>query len=679
MSGTNSPTASLVGSDTLVSDPTSARPVLSVSDLTVTFSRSGHAVHALRGVNFSVAEQEVVALVGESGSGKSALGLSMLGLLPQRPSPEVSGKIDVCGVDMIHASEEVRRKNRRAHMGAVFQDPMTSLNPTMRIGRQVSEVAGSTAAALELMAAVGIPDAESRLRQYPHELSGGLRQRVMIAMAIADNPALVIADEPTTALDVTVQAQILQLISTLRRERKMSFVFITHDLAVAKSVADRILVLYGGRIVEEGSAAMVLAAPVHPYSVGLLRSRVSLSGDRHALLPTFSGEPLDPTTTPDGCAYAPRCPIAEERCKNEAPSLRGVDTGTSTHAAACLVRTSALVPIATRTVGRAPTWTDSRSEGSAAPLMLQANDVVKTFSLRSTARKRPLFALRGVSLRLRAGESLAIVGESGSGKSTLLRVLAGLMGPDTGTIERGQAGPQMVFQDAGASLTPWMSIGELLGERLRPEGISANERRARVARALEQVDLSPSLATARPYELSGGQRQRVAIARAIIVPPAILLCDEPTSALDVSLAASVINLLGCLRSELSIAVVFVTHDLAVARTVADRIAVMYLGRVVEEGPVEAVCADPGHPYTRALLAAVPGEGTGERIIGEPASPTNPPTGCAFHPRCPVATPSCSVDSPLLAVNAHATTATPIELHSGPSEHRLVACVHWGTA
>jgi peptide/nickel transport system ATP-binding protein len=649
-----------------------------VDDLTVTFTRNSKAVHALRGVSFSVAKSEVVAVVGESGSGKSALGLALLGLLPRRPAPLVTGRATVCGVDMTSAPEEMLRNNRRRNLGAVFQDPMTSLNPTMRIGQQVAEAAGSVDVALELMSAVGIPEPAKRLRQFPHELSGGLRQRVMIAMAIAGNPPLVIADEPTTALDVTVQAQILELIATLRRARAMSFVFVTHDLAVARQVADRIIVLYGGRIVEEGPASQVLASPTHPYTVGLLRSRVTMKGDRNMLLPTLSGDPLDPTLQPIGCAYAPRCPISRDVCAQGTPKLvavelGGVEHGDVGHRAACVVRTSAREPLALQEETLVAAGIPRLPIGEP-KVVLQANDLTKTFPMRVKGRRGELFALRGVSMQLYAGESIAVVGESGSGKSTLLRMFAGLSAPDSGTLERTGGRPQMVFQDAGASLTPWMPIGELLDERLSGEKISKEERRDRVARALELVDLSAEVVHTRPYELSGGQRQRVAIARAIIVAPSILLCDEPTSALDVSLAASIINLLGRLRRELSIAMVFVTHDLAVARTVADRIAVMYLGRIVEDGPVEEVCADPGHPYTRALLASIPGELNPERIFGEPASPMSPPTGCSFHPRCPVAEERCKVSSPLLASDGHLGVTHQMSAHH---DSRLVACVHWG--
>lgn len=651
--------------------------VVNVEDLTVTFRRDAVAVHALRGVSFSVAPSEVVALVGESGSGKSALGLAILGLLPRRPAPEVTGVVKVCGTDMISTTEEERRGIRRKRLGAVFQDPMTSLNPTMRVGQQVIEAAGSMSAALELMAAVGVPEPAKRLNQYPHELSGGLRQRVMIAMAIAGDPALVVADEPTTALDVTVQAQILELIANLRRTRQMSFVFITHDLAVARSIADRIIVLYGGRVVEAGAAADVLANPVHPYTVGLLRSRVTLSGDRNRLLPTLGGDPLDAASTPTGCSFAPRCALVENACIERVPNLGAIAGGPIEHRAACVVRVGGQDMPALESADLAMFEDRHDHDGRPREVVLQANDLTKTFSLRHRNRRAELFAVRGVSMRLHAGEATAVVGESGSGKSTFLRMLAGLTKPSGGTLERATGRPQMVFQDAGASLTPWMTVGELLTERLIGEKVEKNERRNRVASVLEQVDLPQGVTAVRPYELSGGQRQRVAIARAIIVPPSILLCDEPTSALDVSLAASVINLLGRLRRELDIAMVFVTHDLAVARTVADRIAVMYLGRIVEEGPIEAVCAAPGHPYTQTLLASVPGADAGAQILGEPASPLNPPTGCAFHPRCPVAQERCATSSPLLAADDRHLGDHSRHVAVGGADRRLVACIHWG--
>jgi peptide/nickel transport system ATP-binding protein len=612
-------------------------PVARVRDLAVTFERGGLPLQALREVNLDIAPGEIVALVGESGSGKSVLGLSLLGLLPENPSPQVKGSVEVCGVDMLNARQDDILALRRLHLGGVFQDPMTSLNPMMRVGRQIGEVAGTVEESVRLLEAVGVPDARRRLRAYPHELSGGLRQRVMIAMAFAGEPKLVVADEPTTALDVTVQAQILRLVEGLRDETQCSFVFITHDLGVAAEVADRVAVLYAGRMVELGAAGDVLVRPSHPYAAALGDARLTLRTDRTSPVRTIGGEPPDPRRLPSGCAFAPRCQIAIEACTAAIPELREVAAHGGS--VACL-RPDEANRVDEPTVA----WGPSEPVGNR--LALEVVGVAKRFKIGRGRRSKQLHALRGVDLRVAGGEVVALVGESGSGKSTLLRVVAGLIEPDSGDIAQILGGfPGMVFQDAGASLTPWLSVGELLRERLRADGLDRGDARDRVAEVLESVGLPAELIDARPKELSGGQRQRVAIARAIVVPPPLLLCDEPTSALDASLAATTLNLLGRLRRELGMAMVFVTHDLGVARLIADRVAVMYLGRIVEDVPADRL-ADVRHPYARSLLAAVPGSGV-ERIAltGEPASAMDPPSGCAFHPRCDRAQPSCPSRAP----------------------------------
>jgi peptide/nickel transport system ATP-binding protein len=613
------------------------RPVVSVRDLSVTFRRDEREVRALRGISLDVQPGEILGIVGESGSGKSVLGLSMLGLLPQRPEPEVEGELVVAGVDMLHAPEPERRANR-ARLGAVFQDPMTSLDPTMRVGKQLLEKAADEAECVRLLDAVGVPEAARRLRAYPHELSGGLRQRVMIAMAIAGEPRVVVADEPTTALDVTVQAQILELIRSLRDELHCAFVFVTHDLGVAAQVADRIAVVYGGRLAELGPSHEVLERPSHPYTAGLLASRLDLASSRLRPLPTLPGEPPDPTAHPPGCAFAPRCPVATDECSDGQPALVAVGEH---HTSACIRPREAAGALDDAGEWPAP-------EEPPGQIALECFRLGKAFDLGGFGtRKAQLHALRGVDLRVAPGECVALVGESGSGKSTLLRVVAGLLEQDDGDVALPlQVRPQMVFQDAGASLTPWMSVGELVGERLREERMSGAQRRARVAETLELVGLPAEVASVRPGRLSGGQRQRVAIARAVVVPPSVLLCDEPTSALDVSLAAVALNLLGRLRRELGMAMVFVTHDLAVARLVADRVAVMYLGRIVEDLPAETLLADATHPYTRSLLAAVPGPNRVHvPVTGEPPSPIAPPRGCSFHPRCEHVTPVCAERPP----------------------------------
>jgi len=626
--------------------------VAAITDLHVTFRRNGRDVHALRGVSLDIATGEILGLVGESGSGKSVLGFTMLGLLPQA---RVSGSVEVADTDMVTGDAKTLRKVRRLDLGAVFQDPMTSLNPTMRIGKQVAEAAGSDEEALKLLTAVGIPDPKRRFRAYPHELSGGLRQRVMIAIAIAGNPELIIADEPTTALDVTVQAQVLRLLLRLRDEIGCSIMFITHDLGVAAQISDRIAVLYAGRIAEIGPTADVLNQPAHPYTHGLLRSRLTLDTARHRKLAALAGSVPSPVTPLPGCAFAPRCVLATLACEATPPDPTTIAPG---RVSACIVP---FETVSTELGSRLTTTTEdiepetAPAESSEPPAVV-LKDGVKAFG--------KLQALRGISLTVADGESVALVGESGSGKSTLLRVIAGLEKPTSGTIElAGGQRPQMVFQDAGASLTPWLSVGELISERLRRNGMSRSQRQDAVAEVLERVGLPLDIAKARAGQLSGGQRQRVSLARATVVPPSVLLCDQPTSALDVSLAASVLNLIGDLRRTLDMSVVFVTHDLSVARVVADRIAVMYLGRIVEIGPADDVINDPVHPYTRALVDSIPDLGRESRVLpGEPASPLSPPTGCSFHPRCPIAIDTCS-DGQL-----------DVRLEGAPGSPHQIACI-----
>ncbi|MDT0235018.1 ABC transporter ATP-binding protein [Curtobacterium sp. BRB10] len=525
-------------------------PVVRVADLRVVLHRDGAPVEALRGVDLEVAPGEVLGLVGESGSGKTVLGLTLMALLPAAARPVVSGTVRIAGEDIVGTTAEHDRVVRKEHIGAVFQDPMTSLDPTMTIGAALAEVARNRAHVLELLTDVGIPDPAERLGAYPHNLSGGLRQRVMIALALARNPSLIIADEPTTALDVTVQAQILALLRRLRAERGCSVVFVTHDLGVAAELCDRVAVMYRGEIVESGPTAMVLEKPQHPYTRGLLASRIDLGTPRDRPVPSAH----DADRVDDLPAIWPQVVLGDT-----AVELRGVE----------------------RTFRSGPVW-----------------------------RRRSVEAVRGVDLTVRAGESLALVGESGCGKSTTMRIIAGLDTASAGTVSVfGSGRPQMVFQDAGASLTPWLSVGEMLAERVRAarRGVAAGAVAEAVHEVLDRVGLPQDIARVRATALSGGQRQRVAIARAVIVPPSVLLCDEPTSALDASLASTVLNLLGRIRRELGMTMLFVTHDLAAARIVSDRIAVMRQGRIVETGDADDLCAAPRHAYTAALLAAIPGD------------------------------------------------------------------------
>jgi peptide/nickel transport system ATP-binding protein len=524
-------------------------PVVEVEDLRVTLRRGQAEVEAVRGVSLTVGRGEIVGIVGESGSGKSVLGLSLMALLPAAARPVVTGRIRILGTDMVGTTATADRLVRKKHIGAVFQDPMTSLDPTMTIGNQLAEVTSNRREVVRLLTDVGIADPETRLGAFPHQLSGGLRQRVMIALSLARNPSLIIADEPTTALDVTVQAQILQLLLDLRESRGCSVVFVTHDLGVAAQICDRIAVMYQGRIVESGDVDTVLGRPEHDYTKGLLASRIDLTTPRDR-----------PILSAHGAGAGDALPAVWPAVVTGAPAVTIAD--------------------ARRTFSTGPFW-----------------------------KRRRLEAVRGVTLEIGQGESMALVGESGCGKSTLLRLVAGLDTPTSGSVTvAGDTGPQMIFQDAGSSLTPWLTVGELLGERLSAAvpGIRKPEVDRRIAETLERVGLPAEVSRVKGASLSGGQRQRVAIARAVIVPPTVLLCDEPTSALDVSLAATVLNLLGRLRRELGMSVLFVTHDLAAARIIADRIAVMNHGRIVEIGDAETVCASPTNDYTAALLSAIPG-------------------------------------------------------------------------
>lgn len=572
-------------------------PALEIRGLNVRLHRAGEVNHALKGVDLTIGRGEIVALVGESGSGKSTLGLAVQGLLPAESQPEVDGSIEVDGAQIVGASARLLREVRGHRVGAVFQDPMSSLNPTMTIGRQLREVLGADAP-VEWLERVGIVGAASKLRAYPHELSGGQRQRVMIAMAMCRNPVLVLADEPTTALDVTVQARILGLIRELRDSTGAAFLFVTHDLSVAASIADRVAVLYGGRLAEIGAVADVLDAPAHPYTAALLRARFTLDVDKTRQLPTL---PASSGLPEMGCLFAPRCILASPECTTVRPELSVVTQHSGQ--AACLHSEQVKRDLWDRV---ADDWPESRSLASDTQPVVQVRGVSKSFQLRG--KRNSMMALDDVSLTVAEGECVALVGESGSGKSTLLRIIAGLIPVTSGALEVTEKQPQMVYQDASASLTPWLTIGELVGERLRRGHRTRDEQRRLVAEALTRVGLDPATQNMRAHQLSGGQRQRVAVARAVVVPPRLLLCDEPVSAMDVSLAASILNLLESLRRELNMAVIFVTHDLAAARFVSDRIVVMQRGHIVEEGVADQVVNDPHHSYTRDLLASMPEHG-----------------------------------------------------------------------
>jgi peptide/nickel transport system ATP-binding protein len=578
-------------------------PVLAVSDLSVTLSREGRPSRVLDGISFDMFPGEIIALVGESGSGKTSIGLTLQGLLPREHLPKIAGSIRLAGIELVGAGGRTWRSARRNLVRAIPQDPMSALNPTMTIRRQMQESNWFSEGSIkDWLSRTGLPDPDRITDAFPHRLSGGQRQRVLIAMAMMARPKLLIADEPTTALDVTVQAQILDLLSNLARDQQTAILFVTHDLSVAASMADRILVLYAGRIVEMGRIEEVAHNPAHPYSAGLLDARFDLDSDRRRPLPTLPSERTPSSKVENVCAYATRCPIAQPDCMAARPPLKPASVHDG--AVACLHDEQTQFLSSQR--ADAKPWPAQVNPETAA---LKLSNVGKTYPTGAKSiwgRRQPQPILRSVNLSIKLGECVALVGESGAGKSTLLRIAAGLVVPSSGAVTRfDKAPPQIVFQDPVAALTPWLTIGEQIGERLRAVSLDGDYGRRRVGEAIKMVGLDPLLMDALPAELSVGQCQRAVLARAVILPPRLLLCDEPISAMDVSLAATTLNLLSDLRRRLDMAMLFVTHDLAAARIIADRIAVLKDGELVEIADPDAIVAAPQSTYTRSLVAAMP--------------------------------------------------------------------------
>ena len=644
-----------------------AGPLLQVDDLRVRFTTRRGVVQAVDGISYSVNRGEIVALVGESGCGKSVSSLAIMGLLPPRVT-QVSGRVLFGGRNLIGLAENRMRAIRGREIAMIFQEPMTSLNPVLTIGLQVMEPLqihlgmtdeAARTRALELLTQVGITDATRRLEQHPHQLSGGMRQRVMIAMGLACNPDLLIADEPTTALDVTIQAQILELMRDISQRLGIALVIITHNLGVVARYADRVHVMYAGRQVEEGPAATVFAVPRHPYTLGLLRSVPRLDRPRAGQLATIAGLPPDLASLPPGCRFAPRCPFVIERCAEQPPLVPHGDTQRS----ACW-RGDELPGLS---------WPEEKASPAIAPArepvpLLEVVGLTKHFAI---GRGQPVRAVEQVSFDVAAGETLGLVGESGCGKSTVGRLLLALETPTAGVVRIGgvplgginrtalrvlRRTVQVIFQDPYSSLNPSMTVGQIIAEPLLVHGIRRGRAaaRARVAELLDQVTLLGAMADRYPHELSGGQRQRVGIARALAFEPRLIVCDEAVSALDVSVQGQVVNLLAELKRTHGLAYLFIAHDLAVVRHLSDRVAVMYLGRMVELGPADVVYEAPLHPYTRTLLDAVPvPDPAVERLrprripVGEPPSPLNPPSGCVFRTRCPHAIGLCADEIPAL--------------------------------
>ncbi|WAA64669.1 ABC transporter ATP-binding protein [Microbacterium oxydans] len=643
-------------------------PLLRVSDLNVTFETKARTVHAVRGVSYEVNRGEFLAIVGESGSGKSVSSMAVMGLLPS--TANVTGSITYDGKELLGSSDRQLSKMRGSDIAMVFQDPLSALTPVYTIGQQIIEglklhqpglsAQALDARAIELLDIVGIPEPRRRVKSFPHEFSGGMRQRAMIAIAIANDPKLIIADEPTTALDVTIQAQILDVLQTAKDITGAAVVLITHDLGVVAGNADRVAVMYAGRIVETAPVDELFAHPAMPYTIGLLRSMPNMVDNRSARLVPLEGRPPLLTEVPKGCPFADRCPAVISACHDIEPELVPV---APLQSAAC-IRSEEIVD------GRLPRdqvfsppapVEEIVREVETRGTVLEVEDVKRHFPLtKGTVFRRRVGTVRavdGVSFSLQGGKTLGLVGESGCGKSTTVMEVMELAKPQSGRIavngiDTASLSPserralrtdiQIVFQDPAASLDPRMTVEELIGEPLTVHDVPAKEISRRVRRMLELVGLEPSYAQRYPHEFSGGQRQRIGIARALVVEPKILVLDEPVSALDVSVQAGVINLLEDLKQQLGLSYLFVAHDLAVVRHIADDVAVMYLGRIIEYGDADAIFENPRHPYTRALLSAVPIpdpqiERSRERILlsGDLPSPTESITGCAFRKRCPL--------------------------------------------
>ncbi|MBR0642947.1 ABC transporter ATP-binding protein [Plastoroseomonas hellenica] len=646
-------------------------PVLEVEDLRTVFLTDAGVVRAVDGVSFRVGAGETLGIVGESGSGKSVTALSLLRLLDEQ-ARIVGGTIRFKGQDVLAMRPAELRAWRGDQAAMVFQDPMTGLNPVLRILRQVTEhivshgrmpPAAARQRGVDLLRRMGVATPERAAASYPHQFSGGMRQRVMLAIGVANDPALLIADEPTTALDVTIQAQILDLLRGLNEEFGTAIVLVSHDLGVIASVCRRVVVMYAGEAVEEAATADVLADPRHPYAWALVNAVPRLDAPIGAKLTSIEGMPPDPLHLPQGCRFEPRCPFRIGRCATEHPPMLEVAPG---RRARCWVTADGR-SLPRPTVPATPAAPEPRE---AMPPLLEARGLVKHFPLprRSLfAASDKVHAVNGVDIALGHGESLGVVGESGCGKSTLARLLTRLHEPTAGSVTfEGQdithASPaalrplrprlQMVFQDPYASLNPRMTVGDILAEPILAHGRAANRQAAmeRVGALLATVGLKPGFASRYPHEFSGGQRQRVSIARALALDPAVVVADEPVSALDVNVQAQVLNLMQDLQQRLGLSYLFIAHDLAVVRAFCDRVAVMYLGRIVEEGSAAEIFAAPLHPYTVALTSAIPEPGR-QRVVlgGEPPSTLRLPEGCAFRARCPVARPACAEPPPLREV------------------------------
>ena len=646
-------------------------------------------MRAVDDVSFDLDSNEVLGIVGESGAGKTVMSMALLGLLPKLA--EVTGEAFLQGENILGLSENQLQPVRGQRIAMVFQDALAALNPVHTVGAQIAEaitvhhdlpakeVRDRVVSLLDL---VGIPNPRQRADQYPHEHSGGMRQRAMIAMAIANDPDILIADEPTTALDVTIQAQVLDVLTRIQERTSSAIMLVTHDLGVVAGMADRVMVMYAGRKAEIGTAGDVFYRTRHPYTLGLLASLARIDrGSRTDRLYRIPGQPPSPTDIPSGCPFHPRCfqAVVPEPCAVDRPPLIPVE-GDAGHCSACHFA-DGLTGVTAEQLRAAMPHAEPEPEPQPEPgpsaerdssVILQVEGLVKHYPIRGGPLRRQvneLHAVCGVSFTLRKGETLGVVGESGCGKSTTARCIVGLTPVSEGSIRfdghdllsvggrelrRLRARVQMVFQDPYASLNPRMTVQAIVADPLRVHGLYGDDGPARVGDLLREVGLNPEHANRYPHEFSGGQLQRVGIARALSLDPDLLVLDEPVTALDVSIRAGVINLLEDLQARRGVAYLFVAHDLSVVRHIADNVAVMFLGKIVETGTRDDVFERPSHPYTQALLSGVPipdprTESLRTRIVleGDVPSPIDPPSGCRFRTRCWKAQDICAQEEPAL--------------------------------
>jgi peptide/nickel transport system ATP-binding protein len=687
--------------------------LLEITDLRTEIQLRDGVVHAVDGVTLHVDEGETLGIVGESGCGKTMTALTIMRLLPNG-GRIAGGSIKLGGRELTELKPEDMRKIRGDDIGMIFQDPLSSLNPTHTVGQQIAEAVllhrevskkDAFDRAIEVLDLVGLPMAKERVDEYPHQFSGGMRQRVMIAMALACEPKLLIADEPTTALDVTIQKQILELIDDLRQRLGMSVIMVTHDLGVIAGRADRVAVMYAGKVVETTDTSALYANPRHPYTEALFHALPEKSAETRERLYSIPGAPPDLVNPPKGCRFAPRCRYATDKCRTEAPDLSGETTA---HTYRCFFpvgvkeqTVAGHLTVVEPAVGAEQELLDEQAVGG---VVLAAKDLVKDFPVtRGMLQRRvgTVSAVAGVSFDIRKGETLGLVGESGCGKTTIGRMLVGLEKPTSGVISfdgkdlarssgrqyrRERRDIQYMFQDSYASLDPRMRAGSILREPLIVQGMgSRREQHDKVREMLGKVGLPASWTERYPHEFSGGQRQRLGFARALLLNPQLIVADEPVSALDVSVQAQVLNMMRDLQREMGLTYLFISHDLSVVRYLSNHIGVMYLGKLVEIGAADEVYLRPAHPYTKGLIESAPtADPAAERakiragITGELPSALHPPTGCRFRTRCPLAQQICSTVEPELKpyglanhlAACHFALQPPVDVASAPATEQV---------